>query len=521
MKAKNWKNWFLALREKNEHLVTVGELIDEKISVYARSMRLLHDNILFIGKQKIDKFLFIVSDRTSNDVFSGFIGEIVRPTKLGNGIAIKRCRLSHENATLLRELFHFTRPQLIGLRNSIGLGDRLGLANPGHIRAIRCTSMRPVLAQQSIRELDRTQRSAAEVIDAASWAVFQEGYEEGFGADADHLKSPGDIDRMVPAGYTMITFDPGDYVINEADLLPQDELSRRIRSLPWDLLQDTFEDFMARYEGRSFNLADGFSIEPSREQILRAMVKYGGMLAHTVRLYRYLRQKYSGRAFEIELSVDETESVTSPFEHLLITRELKRLGIPLISLAPRFVGGFEKGIDYKGDLNRFKGEYLKHLKIARMYGPYKISFHSGSDKFRVYETVGKIRDGFVHIKTAGTSYLEGLRTVAAVNPELFREILSFARSEYEGERRSYHVSADVNRVPAPSECSDRDLLDLFEQDDARQVLHVTFGKVLTTRNAQGSFLFKDRLLNCLREHEEEYYANLERHFKRYVQAFVS
>ena len=71
-------------------------------------------------------------------------------------------------------------PQVIGKRLSVGLGDRLGLATPGHIRAVRGTGVAPYLCQQSIREMTRTQRSPDDVMDDASWGVMEEGYRDGF-----------------------------------------------------------------------------------------------------------------------------------------------------------------------------------------------------------------------------------------------------------------------------------------------------------------------------------------------------
>ena len=277
---------------------------------------------------------------------------------------------------------------------------------------------------------------------------------------------------------------------------------------------------MARYEDRSFPIAENFTIRPGREQVLRALVKYGNVIAHTVDLYAYFQEKYPDYPAEFELSVDETESVTSPFEHFLVANELKRHGITLMSLAPRFVGDFEKGIDYKGDLDKFKEEYVKHVKIAEMLGPYKISIHSGSDKFGVYEAIGSLDQGHVHVKTAGTSYLEALRTIAVNDTGLFREILDFSRDQYEIEKASYHVSADIKNVPVSSQATDAQLLALFEQDDGRQVLHVTFGKVLTSRNAEGEYIFRDRILNCLQAHEESHYSFLQRHFDRHLKPFL-
>ncbi|MCG8604239.1 tagaturonate epimerase family protein, partial [bacterium] len=430
-----------------------------------------------------------------------------------------RCPLTHENASSIRSRFDFTRPKLIGLEDSIGLGDRLGIANPAHLRAIIGTAIRPVLAQQSIRELERTQRRPEEVMDAATWAVFQEGYRDGFGADADHLKTPDDIDVMAKAGFTMFTFDPSEYVVNEADSYTKADLESHVKTLPWQELEDEVVAFIERYENRRFRVVDDFELQPSREQVLRGLMKYGGVIAHTKKLFNYFKGTYPELPAEFELSVDETASVTTPFEHYLVVNELKRLGVKLVSLAPRFVGDFEKGIDYRGDLDRFKDEYLKHVKISEALGPYKISIHSGSDKFSVYKAIGQLGEGQVHVKTAGTSYLEALRTVAAVEPPLFGEILDFARVHYEVEKATYHVSGRLENVPASEDLSDDALPELFEQDDARQVLHVTFGKVLTTRSDDGAWRFRDRIMRCLRRNERKHYEFLIQHFTRHLAPF--
>jgi hypothetical protein len=131
-------------------------------------------------------------------------------------------------------------------------------------------------------------------------------------------------------------------------------------------------------------------------------------------------------------------------------------------------------------------------------------------------------EGLVHLKTAGTSYLEALRAITQADPALFREILAFARERYETDRATYHVSAELANVPTPlsphsrgkaDALSDADLPGLLEQFDARQVLHVTFGSVLDR--------FGGRLLAALREHEETYYTLLDSHFRRHLSPFSS
>jgi hypothetical protein len=503
------------LEPASDNARQVLDLSDEiSLEVYPNSVRFEGERVYFIARQGRQKYLWLTPIETQRAM--DFRGEIVQ-TASGDGAL--RCPLNNHNADAVRAGFDFTRPILIGTADSFGFGDRLGIANPAHLRAVVGSGMKPVLAQQSIRELERTQRSPEEVMDAATWACLQEGYTEGFGADADHLKTREDIDLMVNAGFTMFTLDPGEHVVNEADVLPIKEVKDRVSSSALALLSQSADELCAHYVDQTFKIGDDFTLEPDSDQVLRALLKYGGVIAHAEKLYHYLKNTYPHHDSEVELSVDETESVTSLFEHYLVASELKRRGVELVSLAPRFVGDFEKGIDYKGDLDLFKSEYLKHLKIAQKVGPYKISFHSGSDKFRVYEAAGELGEELVHVKTAGTSYLEALRAVAAREPVLFREILDFSREHFETEKRTYHISACLDQVPPTSDLDDGDLPALFEQDDARQVLHVTFGKVLTTRDSHGSFLFRERILSCLEEHEEVHYEYLVQHFDRHLRPF--
>jgi tagaturonate epimerase len=487
------------------------------IDIYTQSIRVDKDVLFFIGSDTNGKFLFLVTNIGKSSATNLFDGEILKNNVFGTDVVTKKCYLSHSNATLLRQIFPFTRPGLLGLSDSFGFGDRLGIANPAHIRALSDSQMRPVLAQQSIRELDRTQRNAEDVLDAASWAVFQEGYTAGFGADADHLKTTDDIDRYARAGFTMFTFDPSAFVVNEAISLPTEELLQRSKNIEKNYLR--LSECIDRYANKSFRLEFGGALQPTKDEVTKAFVKYGGVILHAAVLYRHLKQNHVALKSEVELSVDETDIPTTPTEHLFIAGELKRLGVEWVSLAPRFIGDFEKGVDYRGDLDKFAEEYRLHAGIAKMMGPYKISIHSGSDKFGVYRKIGSLNLGNVHVKTAGTSYLEALRTVAKVEPDLIREIVSFACNHYDEDRKSYHVTGRLDKIPNPQKCNHQELLNLFEQHDARQVLHVTFGKVLTTKDGKGNYLFRSRLMACLNQNEDVHYETIIKHFRKHLDPF--
>lgn len=434
------------------------------------------------------------------------------------------CSLSPANAAALRAQLSWLRPVPLGLKSSVGFGDRLGLATPGHVRAIRQFSggegsIAGVFAQQSVRENTRTGRTPQHVLDDATWGLFQEGWREPWGADADHLKTAAQVSDFAGAGYTFFTIDPGDHVDDQAEKASAGALEAKVRALPWDALEDTFGDLQRRYLGAPVEL-EGSALTIGRGELWLAAVKYGRAIAHTVAMYRHIVSVLGERAFELEVSVDETSSPTTVAEHVYIARELRRLGVRWVSLAPLFVGRFEKGVDYIGDLEVFSAEFARHAAVARVFGPYKLSLHSGSDKFSIYPIAARLTDGssvglsgpLVHVKTAGTSYLEALRATARVDPELFGEILAFARERYENDRATYHVSADLAKVPSPGSVRAGELPLLLDDFDARQVLHVTFGSALER--------FGERLRKTLRRKEEIYATVLEAHFRRHLAPFV-
>ncbi len=490
------------------------------IKAYPNSINEIDGTKFFIGRDTSGKFLYIVSEGGAAKYADKFEGDdMSNLASNGKTIGLKRCPLNNRNAESLKEIFPFTRPVAVGLHDSYGFGDRLGLANAGHLRALKGYNFRPILAQQSIRELTRTQRTPEDVMNAAVWAVFQEGYKDGFGADADHLKTTDDVDRLIKAGFTMFTIDPSDHVVNGVTELSSDELAKRVRALPWQDFGDSSEKLLTRYKDKTFTLDPSHSITATEREVLEACLKYMAAIINIRRIHTHLKTKHANYACEIEVSIDETDTVTTPFEHFFIVSELRRMGVGFVSLAPRFVGDFEKGIEYKGDIELFKNHYLQHTAIAKHFGNYKISFHSGSDKFRVYEAVGALEQTLIHVKTAGTSYLEALKVVAMRDPELFREILDFSAGLYDEEKKSYHVTADMKRIKAGKDYRDDELEGLFNSTDVRQALHVTYGRVLTEKNDNSAYVFRTRIYNCLEANEDLHYQLLIKHFHRHLEPF--
>ncbi len=370
-------------------------------------------------------------------------------------------------------------PEPLGLAPTFGFGDRLGVATAGHLEALRAhgEGILPIFAQQSIREMQRTRRQPGEVIEDARDALSTANYHGRWSADADHLKTPEDVNATAGAGFVFFTIDPSDHVDTQAEQYGENELLEKYEEISGDI------NWASSYTGRQVSVTDDITINFDRQTVMRAAVKYGRAISHAIKMASHIDRVMSKRlaAYEIELSVDETPQPTTLAEHFIIAELCLAAGMKLVSLAPRFPGDFEKGVDFRGDMRELEHMLRGHAGIANMLGPYKLSLHSGSDKFSMYEMFARVTGGRFHVKTAGTSYLEALRVAARHERKLFRRIINFSRSRFEEDRATYHISARLDKTPAPEAVTNDAQLEKFylDDDNGRQILHVTFGSVLT------------------------------------------
>ena len=412
-------------------------------------------------------------------------------------------------------------PTVLGTTPSFGFGDRLGLATPGHLAALREAGgpIRGIFAQQSIREMTRTQRTPQQVMQAATAALQQAGYAENWSADADHLKTPEDIRRTAEAGFVFFTLDPSDDVDQQADRYDRAQLAAMFAAAkphaPW----------VEQYLGREIKFPAG-KFQFDEESLMRAAVKYGRAIEKAISLGRAVAAEgvRLGQPTEIELSVDETAEPTTAAEHYIIADQLRRAGVAIVSLAPRFIGDFEKGVDFKGDVVALESSMRLHAQIAAEMGPYKLSLHSGSDKLSMYGVLARVTGGRFHVKTAGTSYLEALRVAAHYDRPLFRELVRFSREKYDVDKATYHVSATLADVPSEQQVADPvELEKLYLERWAdvpqgqgftapgRQILHCTFGSVVTDDR------LGPQLRELLQSRQSEYGEILRQHFVRHLQ----
>jgi hypothetical protein len=450
------------------------------------------------------KRLVVVADDES--AFRGFAGT----TERTNGQVRLVADTTPENAQALRSALPWLTPSRFGLHTSVGFGDRLGLATPGHVQALKTVGgpINPVFAQQSIREMGRCHRTPRDVLDDATWGAFQAGWTTPVGGDADHLEQLEDIDDTVAAGFVFYTLDPKAEVDPEAEHADAAVIHQKVEALDWPSLDSDLATFRKSYVGHRIDL-EHEAIELDEESVVRAMAKYGPSLAHAMAMYRRLREK--GIDCEVEFAVDETDYPTKPAEHVVVVSELQRLGMDFVSFAPRFVGRFEKGVEYIGDLDQLQRDFEIHADIARALGPYKLSLHSGSDKYSTYPLIAEATKGIVHLKTAGTSWAEALRVIAHNDPDLMREVLALALDSFEANRKSYHLSCDPTKIP--TDPTDDQVAQLMDRVDSRQVLHVGYGAILED--------FGPRMYQVWNDNEEEHYRIIADHFVKHLTPFAS
>lgn len=489
----------------NDVLNSLKPFLPQGASFYTRSLQTREEAIALMARINAER-KFLCLETAPSQLFADFEGETVE-TPAGR---LKICSLTHMNAEALRKWFSFTRPVPFGRSGmSLGLGDRLGLASPGHLRLlVKEKNIRPVLAQQSIRELTLTERTFTDVLDAASWSVFQEGYTFGFGADGDHLKTVAEVRGALDAGCSMITLDCSEQIDNSISVLSAEESESRYLALPAEARQK----WENRYLGKCFR-AGSLQVCFEEHDFRQIVLTYHKALGFMKEIFISLIQPHGGVDFEI--SIDETRTPTSPEAHYFVAQELVREGIEFTSLAPRFCGEFQKGIDYRGDLRQFEAELKVHAEIADHFG-YRLSIHSGSDKFSVFPLIGRYTHGRVHVKTAGTNWLEAVRVVARKNPALYRSMHAYALEHFDEAKKYYHVSTDLDSIPRLQNLADAELPALMDHDDSRQLLHISYGLLLTAKDKAGVPLFRDDFLRTLNDAEEDYAQALVDHIGKHI-----
>ena len=369
---------------------------------------------------------------------------------------------------------------------SFGMGDRFAHQAQAQLRACVEASRRgadivPVW-NKSNREHTIVGSEPSNVRAAADAAVKALGWTKPHHVDADHINL-GTVDRFIA---------PSDFFTIDV-----------ASSIGKPAAREDVEAFAARHPeliGRIEIPGIAAPFVTERQNVEAVAAKYLLAVQDAQKIYRHIEQAKGAENFITEVSMDETDSPQTPSELLIILAAMADLKIPLQTIAPKFTGRFNKGVDYAGDIAQFEKEFNDDLAVIRHaiqhYGlpaSLKLSVHSGSDKFSIYAPIRRAlaRTGAgLHIKTAGTTWLEeviGLAEAGGEGLALAKDIYAQALAHIDELCAPYATVIDIDRAKLPlaeavSKWTSEEFVGALRHDasnpkfnsNLRQLLHVGF-----------------------------------------------
>lgn len=375
------------------------------------------------------------------------------------------------------------KPQAIGVRKSLGLGDPLGCAGPGHVAVSSAhPEFVPFFAQQSASELATSGRTLPETLATASRAVGGGRYRQPWGADADLLRTPQDVEAAAEAGFTYFTIDLSEHARADAHELSPDELAAAVDRL---VAEDELpEDWSSPYLDREVTLPDGEPLKLTADPLRRAAFRWGRAVQHGARMYETVSRANRGRACEVEISLEGVAAPTSTVEHLYLGLELEARGVRLTSLALRPGGR---------DAVAFEAALREHVAVASFCGPYKLSFRGERYDPALVPIIGRCCGDQLHFKTSAESFLEALRVFWRVEPDGLRRAATaggLAAGEGVNLEEDFldhpasmgHLISACASLAGPDNSAFRELLDRHA-DMYQELLTVRFERLIRDLNA--------------------------------------
>jgi flavin-binding protein dodecin len=404
---------------------------------------------------------------------------------------------------------------------TIGVGDRFAHQARAQLLAFQMAADKGIeiipVWNKSNREHLIVGSEPSSVKAAAAAAVQAAGWKKPWHVDADHINLDT-VDRFI---------EPSDfYTLDVAHFIGRPASAEDVNA------------FVAKHPDLVGTLAiPGIEkpITTTRDSIAQMVSKYLVAVREAGRIYRHIAEVKGVDNFITEVSMDETDAPQTPPELLVILVAIADEKIPVQTIAPKFTGRFNKGVDYVGDAAQFAVEFSDDLAVIAYaiakYGlpeTLKLSVHSGSDKFSIYAAIREAiqRTGAgLHLKTAGTTWLEELIGLAEAGPDglaLAKEVYSeaYAHKEELCEPYASVIDIDYAKLPAPAEVNgwtDKQYTDALRHvqsnpnfnANVRQLLHVGY-KVAAKMG--------DRYLSMLRKSEESISRNVaENLFDRHIQ----
>jgi tagaturonate epimerase len=332
---------------------------------------------------------------------------------------------------------------------SFGVGDRFAMQAEAQLKAVQKATELGVevvpVWNKSNREHMTIHSEPEETRHAADTAVKKLGWNKPYFCDADHINM-SNVDKFVDH-CDFFTIDVADFIGKKAsDQEIENFLKNNEKYAGHFVVPGIEEPFLVPIR----------MLKDIAEKFLYA-VKQAGVI------YRHIESKKGKGTFVAEISMDEVNDAQTPIEMFFILSAISAEGIPAQTIAPKFTGRFNKGVDYVGDVEQFEKEFEQDLLVidlaVKEFGlpsNLKLSVHSGSDKFSIYPSMGRLirkYDKGIHVKTAGTTWLEeaiGLSLAGGEALQLVKDIYKGGLSRYDELCGPYATVIDIDKNKLPS-----------------------------------------------------------------------
>jgi len=334
---------------------------------------------------------------------------------------------------------------------SFGIGDRFAHQGEAQLKALMQASSElgfeivPVW-NKSNREHVIVHSMPGDTRKEADAAVKTLNYKGQYFVDADHINLTN-VDKFIDAS-DFFTLDVADYIGKKA---AQADI-------------DAFVSANLNYTGKLNipGIAEPFDVP--KELLVHIAEKFLYAVQEAGKIYRHIEKAKGAGNFVTEVSMDEVNEAQSPVEMFFILSAIAGEKIPAQTIAPKFTGRFNKGVDYVGDIEQFAKEFEEDLLVidfaVKAFGlpaNLKLSIHSGSDKFSIYPVMGKLIKKYnkgIHIKTAGTTWLEEVTGLAMTNDretiDLAKTIYAKALDRFDELCAPYATVIDIDKEKLPS-----------------------------------------------------------------------
>lgn len=346
-------------------------------------------------------------------------------------------------------------PRMKIAKYSFGTGDRFGLQGKAQLAAVKKAGEKGVdlaiVWNKSHREHTIVNTGQESLRDEAENAVSDLGWQGQYFVDADHI-GLGNIDLFLDSS-DFFTLDVANFIGKKADSSSLQQFVQKYSLFIGDITIPGLDGSLTIDKNLLQNIA---------EKYLLAVQEAG-------KIYRYIANSKGEGNFITEVSMDETPEPQNPVEMLFILAALADEEIPVQTIAPKFSGQFNKGVDYIGDVGLFRREFEEDLLIIKYaissFGlpeNLKLSVHSGSDKFSIYQPIRELtrkHDAGIHVKTAGTTWLEeliGLAEAGGEGLDIAKRVYAGSYERYDELCTPYESVIDIDReaLPHPDELQD-------------------------------------------------------------------